>query len=181
MENTNRKSEIIEAAKKRFARDGYSPTSMDDIARDVGISKASLYYFFSGKESIFEAIIEEVVAEINGYLERETKVCRPNQKALAEMIDRIISICLKNGIVIRPVDIKVANLHPIIFSKILPLLKKIRDDLRRVLACYGVQNSDLAAEVMVNSVHAYVLQRKHGIKLAPQKEYSDYLASLFIK
>ena len=180
MEN-ERKNEIISAAKKLFALKGYSPTSMDDIARDVGITKASLYYFFKGKEEIFAAIIEEVIAEIKFSLGAELKVCKPDSRCLAQMIDRTIATCLKNGIVIRPVDMKVAGLHPIVFTKILPMLAEMKKNLGKVLACYGVKHHDLAAEVLVNSVHAYVLQSKHGIKIAPQKAYSEYLASLFIK
>jgi AcrR family transcriptional regulator len=178
---TERKIEIIEAAKKRFAKDGYSPTSMDDIAGDVGIAKASLYYFFKSKEEIFAAIIEEVIAEIKKSLDQELAVCKNTPENLAKMIDRTIAICLKNGIVIRPVDMKVAGLHPIVFEKILPMLAKMKQNLSRVLACYGVGQSELAAEVLVNSVHAYVLQRKHDIKITSQKIYSQYLASLFIK
>lgn len=181
MENNDRKIEIIGVAKKLFAKNGFSPTSMDDIARDVGIAKASLYYFFKSKEEIFVAIIEEIILEVKKSLDQELAVCQRNPAALAGMIDRTITICLRNGIVIRPVDMKVAGLHPIVFSKILPMLAKTKIDLGKVLDCYGVGQSDLAAEVLVNSVHAYVLQRKHGIKLAPQKVYSEYLASLFIK
>jgi AcrR family transcriptional regulator len=177
----DRKKEIISAAKKLFALNGYSPTSMDDIARDVGITKASLYYFFESKERIFTDIIEEVAAEIKNYLAAELKICEEQSESLADMIDRIISICLKNGIVIRPIDIKMANIQPIIFEKILPTLAEVKKVLRQTLACHGVAESKLAAEVLVNSTHAYVLQRKHGIKIAPQKEYSRYLASLFGK
>jgi AcrR family transcriptional regulator len=176
-----REKEIIEAAKALFAKNGYSPTSMDDIARDVGIAKASLYYFFKSKEEIFAAIIEEVIAEVKNSLDQELAVCKNTPADLARMIDRTIAICLKNGIVIRPVDMKVAGLHPIVFEKILPMLAEMKKNLGKVLACYGVAQSDLAAEVLVNSVHAYVLQSKHGIKIAPQKSYSEYLASLFIK
>ena len=86
------------------------------------------------------------------------------------MIDRTIAISLKNGIVIRQVDMKVARLQPIVFTKILPLLAQIKQSLRQVLECYGVEESELAAEVLVNSAHAYVLQKKHGIKIAPQKK-----------
>lgn len=177
----DRRAEIIEAAKKRFALNGYAPTSMDDIAKDVGINKASIYYFFKGKEQIFEAIIEEVIMQIRDFHDQEIKVCRPGREALALMIDRIITICLKNGIVIRPVDLKVADLHPIAFSKVLPALVEIKKNTARLLDCYGAPNSELAAEVLVNSVHAYVLQRKHGFKIAKQGEYSNYLASLFVK
>jgi len=181
MENGNRKTEIVEAAKLLFSKNGYSPTSMDEIAQKVGISKASLYYFFEGKEQIFAEIVGGVTAEVRSYLHNELAACESNPASLASTIDRVITICLKNGIVIRPVDLKMANIHPIIFSQILPLLAQIKQELRKVLECHGVKQGDLAAEVLVNSVHAYVLQRKHGIKNTPQKDYSDYLASLFIK
>ncbi len=178
---TNRKAEIIEAARKLFAAQGFSPTSMDDIARDVGITKASLYYFFESKEKIFETIVEEVVSQIKDNLAGELKTCRSGRASIAEMIDRIITISLKNGIVLRPVDVKMANLHPIIFSKIMPMISAIKKDISRLLDCYGVNQSDLAADILVNSLQAYVLQRKHGLKTASQIEYSKYLASLFIK
>jgi len=50
----DRRAEIIEAAQKRFALNGYSPTSMDDIAKDVGINKASLYYFLKEKNKFLK-------------------------------------------------------------------------------------------------------------------------------
>lgn len=181
MENQDRKVEIVNAAKTLFAKNGFFATSMDDIADKVGIAKPSLYYFFKGKEEIFAAIVEEVILEIKNYLAQEARICKADKNGLAKMIDRTITICLKNGIVIRPVDMKAAGLHPILFSRVLPMLAGSKRDLGKVLACYGVPQSNLAAEVLVNSAHAYVLQRKHNLKTPGQKKYSRYLASLFIK
>lgn len=48
---------IVSAAHKRFAYYGYSKTTMDEIARDLGMGKASLYYYFPTKESLFRAVI----------------------------------------------------------------------------------------------------------------------------
>jgi TetR/AcrR family transcriptional regulator len=49
---------ILDAARKRFAYYGYSKTTMDEIAGDVGLGKASLYYYFPTKESLFRAVIK---------------------------------------------------------------------------------------------------------------------------
>jgi AcrR family transcriptional regulator len=51
------KASIIEAAKKLFQQYGLSKTTMEDIARSVGKGKSSLYYYFSTKEDIFEAVV----------------------------------------------------------------------------------------------------------------------------
>ncbi len=48
---------IIEVAASIFSRFGYRKTTMDDIAREFGMGKSSLYYYFSSKEAIFEAVV----------------------------------------------------------------------------------------------------------------------------
>lgn len=48
---------IIEAARQVFMAQGYGAASMDAIAREAGVSKATLYAYFSGKEALFGAII----------------------------------------------------------------------------------------------------------------------------
>ena len=48
---------IEEAATRAFLRDGYAGTSVDTIAREAGVSKATLYSHFHSKEQLFGAII----------------------------------------------------------------------------------------------------------------------------
>lgn len=60
---------IIEAARKRFARYGFSKVTMDEIALDVDMGKASLYYYFPTKESIFTQVIKEEQNELANELE----------------------------------------------------------------------------------------------------------------
>ena len=54
-----KKEAIISAAHRRFAHYGYSKTTMDEIAGDLGMGKASLYHYFPTKESLFCAVMEE--------------------------------------------------------------------------------------------------------------------------
>lgn len=50
---------IINAAQKRFAHYGLYKTTMTEIATDVGMGKASLYYYFPDKETLFESVIKK--------------------------------------------------------------------------------------------------------------------------
>ena len=43
---------VIAAARRLFARYGPSKTSVEEIAREAGYSKATVYNYFSGKESV---------------------------------------------------------------------------------------------------------------------------------
>jgi AcrR family transcriptional regulator len=54
---------ILETAQKRFGLYGLEKTSMREIADDLNMSKASLYYYFPDKESLYKAVIEKEQAE----------------------------------------------------------------------------------------------------------------------
>lgn len=48
-----RKSRILEAAGIYFGRAGYHLADLDEIARDAGVGKGTLYRYFAGKEELF--------------------------------------------------------------------------------------------------------------------------------
>ena len=54
-ENTKRQA-ILTAAHTQFRQYGYRKTSMEDIARELGISRASLYSYFENKDEIFRCV-----------------------------------------------------------------------------------------------------------------------------
>ncbi len=51
---------ILEAAKELFLNQGYTATSIRQIARAVGITPAAIYNHFSSKEEIFTTLLQEV-------------------------------------------------------------------------------------------------------------------------
>ena len=51
--------QIVEAAQKLFGMYGIEKTSMREIAAELGYSKASLYYYFPDKESLYKAVVEK--------------------------------------------------------------------------------------------------------------------------
>ena len=57
--NTTR-DQIIQAAIHLFAVKGYAQTGMEEIAKEVGISKPAIYYHFESKEKLFEALLQRV-------------------------------------------------------------------------------------------------------------------------
>lgn len=59
------RDQIIEAAGTCFAHYGYSKTTVSDLARNIGFSKAYIYRFFESKQAIGEAIC---AAKLTGIL-----------------------------------------------------------------------------------------------------------------
>lgn len=67
-----RKDKILESSLVLFANQGYFGTSMDDIARAVGIKKGSLYSHYAGKEDIFTAVFDGIVADYAQFIRNLT-------------------------------------------------------------------------------------------------------------
>ncbi len=66
---TGKQVAILKAAQRRFAQFGHSKVTMDEIAADVGMGKASLYYYYPTKEDLFRAVIDHEQAEFLALME----------------------------------------------------------------------------------------------------------------
>lgn len=56
----NTKERILEEALKLFAQSGYMGTSMNDIATNLGVTKAALYKHYKSKQEILDSIVEKM-------------------------------------------------------------------------------------------------------------------------
>jgi len=56
----NARERVLIAAEALFRQRGYNVVTMRDIAEEVGIRQASLYYHFPSKEQLFITVIEQV-------------------------------------------------------------------------------------------------------------------------
>ncbi len=80
IEKGNRIRLIIEVAQRRFGLFGIEKTSMREIANDLKLSKASLYYYFPDKQSLYKAVVEKEQAEfINKISESVMNIQEPEQ------------------------------------------------------------------------------------------------------
>jgi AcrR family transcriptional regulator len=69
----DKRSLIINAAQKLFGIYGAEKTTMREIADDLQLSKASLYYYFPDKENLYRAVLEKEQAEFLKTLEKDIK------------------------------------------------------------------------------------------------------------
>ncbi len=89
MENQDKKKElIIEAALKRFAHFGLTKTTMTEIANDLSLSKALLYYYFPDKLSLYCAVLNSILIEMEKVLKEETESANNSQQAVSIFLAR---------------------------------------------------------------------------------------------
>ena len=56
--------QIVEIAKRVFLRNGYSKTSMRDIAKEAGIGVSNIYNYFKSKDELFRHIVKPLIVDL---------------------------------------------------------------------------------------------------------------------
>ena len=62
-EDSSKRRQILDGARRVFMDLGFDGASMGEIARSAGVSKGTLYVYFADKNRLFEAIVEEEALE----------------------------------------------------------------------------------------------------------------------
>lgn len=65
-----RRDTILRLAKQRFMTEGYAGARMEPIAREAGVSTATLYGYFPGKAELFTAVIEDASEDFSRQMAR---------------------------------------------------------------------------------------------------------------
>lgn len=59
MRRADRRDQILRAAARAFGRAGFAATSLDDVAREAGVTRAILYRHFDSKADLYRAVLEQ--------------------------------------------------------------------------------------------------------------------------
>ena len=67
------KALIISSAIQLFSQKGYASASMDELAKLCGLNKAMVFYYFKNKKGLYEAVMAQVLEEIQQTIIEENK------------------------------------------------------------------------------------------------------------
>jgi AcrR family transcriptional regulator len=94
------RSRLRQLALKLFAEQGYEKTSLREIAEQLGVTKAALYYYFKSKEDIVRSLVEDYVAEMDALIAwAKTQPRTPGTRA--EIVRRYLHIVANGSEVFR--------------------------------------------------------------------------------
>jgi TetR/AcrR family transcriptional repressor of mexJK operon len=86
--------QILSAAKRVFMERGFGAASMDMIAREAGVSKATLYAHYVSKERLFALMVNETCLSHSSLLEPGALDVGDFRGALSQIGDRFIGLLL---------------------------------------------------------------------------------------
>jgi AcrR family transcriptional regulator len=83
------KAKIVKAARVVFAKKGYHDATMDDVAKELGVSKGALYSYFESKEDLLKEVSLEGHQTLRKILSEASK-CSNLEEALNEVYNLLI-------------------------------------------------------------------------------------------
>ena len=85
------KEHILQTAADAFAAKGFSGVRIDELARDAGINKATLYYHFRSKQEIFEHVMQRQFVKLQERLNTAVEMVGTPEEKLSVFIDTMFA------------------------------------------------------------------------------------------
>ncbi|MXW22501.1 MAG: TetR/AcrR family transcriptional regulator [Candidatus Dadabacteria bacterium] len=96
-----RRGEILRTATDLFSEKGYHELTMEEIAEEIGVSKGTIYNYFSSKENLYLEILKESFEAIETLLQKEIENSDPAPAKLRKLLATIFTFYRRNLKVLR--------------------------------------------------------------------------------
>jgi TetR/AcrR family transcriptional regulator len=90
------KTQLLDAAEAEFAVTGLIAARMEAIAVQTGVTKATIYYYFSSKEELYRAVLWRCLTEGLEMMEQLQLDCLPPDAALVRLLEQILCCMSEN-------------------------------------------------------------------------------------
>ena len=102
---SQKRKKIIDKAWELFAKNGYEETKVEDITKDLGISKGSFYTYFATKEELLYEVLGKIKKEVIEKLEN-INVDQTPEKVLEDYVKAKMNHAVKilNNMKLRVVE-----------------------------------------------------------------------------
>lgn len=159
---------ILNAAQKKFGQYGLAKTTMNDIATEMGMGKASIYYYFPNKEALYEAV---VVKEQDHFLQEIRKNVKPTASAVS-----VLRLYSKRRVVLFENCFNLSKISGDALANTVPCIKRLVDeflkkeaDLIASIIELGVQNGEFKT-IEVQEKADFLVTVMLGLRMVAKKK-----------
>jgi AcrR family transcriptional regulator len=86
---------ILKAGRRLFGEQGFAATTMDDIAEAARVAKGAVYHHFATKETVFEAVFDQVSRDLVLEIDRAARTERDVLAAMVAGTQHYFAACAK--------------------------------------------------------------------------------------
>ncbi|MFC0878411.1 TetR/AcrR family transcriptional regulator [Saccharicrinis sp. FJH2] len=142
MKQETKQSEIINAAQELFSTFGFEKTTMTDIARRLGISKASLYYYFTDKESIIKSLAIREQEQFINEIQTITDGASSSKEKLLSYAGKRVEL-LQRHLTLSSMNIGTYTSIKTLFTSILTDFRKQETDLVTRILSIAIEKKEI--------------------------------------
>ncbi|WP_461834043.1 TetR/AcrR family transcriptional regulator [Desulfothermus sp.] len=186
--NRARRRELFEIATRLFMEKGYRATTMQDIAKEMGIQKPSLYHYISSKDDILKEIVDITMKRLIHSIEEIANSNTSPVQKLERIIDSHIMLICEN---LELFTVSLREINKInakgFWSDVVALRDKYESHVRNILASgkrqgYFREDIDekLVGFALLGSVNWAIRWYSPKGEKSP-KEIADQWKKLFLK
>ena len=140
-----KKDQIIESTRKLFNKYGFKKVSMDEIARDAGVTKRTVYMYFSSKEELFNYFINEQLLNMKQIVQEIEAENLDFYESIHQVIYRLLQYKHKTEFLKTIVEEGAFLKNPIISASIKTIDNKIQEYILEKLK-WAVSNNYINVE-----------------------------------
>lgn len=118
------KTNIFLVAARLIAERGYNGVSMREISEQSGVSKPTIYYYFTSKEEIYKELVNVGLNYVIGMLKEIAALSIPFKARLVQLMKKTFQLCLKHP------DFTKFFFSLLTYADQMPLLKKFTEVLQ---------------------------------------------------
>ena len=118
------KKYIIDTARRLFSEFSYLGVSMNDIAKKLNITKAALYYHFTGKAEIYEKVLDNVFNDLSLSIAQASNEATIDKK-LHKLIKNYLDFGFKEKNLIKALMLKLSPADNQIIKRITQLRERV--------------------------------------------------------
>jgi len=182
----NTKKRIIEVARRLFSEHSYLGVSMSDIAKKLNITKAALYYHFTGKAEIYKEVLNEVFDNLNLSI-AEAFDEKTTDRKLRKLIRNYLSFGLIEKNLIKALMLKISPTNSQIRNYVIQLREQVAEriqplieDVLRNKKLARKADSKLVTALLTGMMDALLLEYSFlGKKINPEKVSNQIILILF--
>ena len=176
-----RKNEILDVAERLFCAKGFDNTSTNDILKEIGIARGTLYYHFKSKEDILDAMVERLT---NQMVAKAANIALDESIPVLERLTRtILSLNVDNELgnmimeqVHRPQN---ALMHQkfenVLLGRVKKLITKIAEDGIK----QGIMNTDYPAEAVEMIMTYSYIAFDSMVPYSEEEEYKKIMGFIY--
>ncbi|HWE51663.1 MAG TPA: TetR/AcrR family transcriptional regulator [Bryobacteraceae bacterium] len=105
------RADLLRAARKVFARDGFERARLEDIAEEAGKTRGAIYAHFEDKEAVFFAIFEEDAARAQKHLALDLNPATSEEDRFEAMVAHFKSIIKEDDRMLLTLEFKMYALR----------------------------------------------------------------------